>query len=125
MHFRADRAIRIATGFVAHNVCSKTFVSGLDPQTAFTEISDRGGTRRLRHVLRFHVDRTARTVDVSALGLFRSRAAFHDGLGCVELFGSRQPYLLKSDVEALKAKKPPLLPEIAGQALVEPPSTLR
>ena len=120
IYLRPDRAVRIATGFVAHNVCSKTFVSGLDPQTAFSEISDRGGTRRLRHVLRFHVDRTARTVDVSALGLFRSRAAFHDGLGCVELFGSKPPYLLKNDVEALKSKTPPLLPEIAGSALVEP-----
>jgi len=120
VHYRPDRAARIATGFVAHNVCSKTFVSGLDPQTAFTEISDRGGTRRLRHVLRFHVDRTARTVDVSTLGLFSSRAAFHDGLGCVELFGSKQPYLLKNDLEALKLKTPPLLPEIAGPTLVEP-----
>ena len=35
--FRPDRAIRVATGVVAHNVCSKTFVSGLDPQTVFSE----------------------------------------------------------------------------------------
>jgi hypothetical protein len=36
------------------------------------------------------------------------------------LLGSKEPYLLKNDVEALKAKTPPLLPEIAGPALVEP-----
>ena len=114
VYFRPDRAIRLATGFVAHNVCSKTFVSGLDPQVAFAEFSDRAGIRRLRRVLRFDLDRTARTVDASTLGLFRSRAAFHDGLGCVELLGSKPPYLLKNDVEALKAKTPPLLPEIAG-----------
>ena len=61
------------------------------------------------------LDRIGSTVDVSVLGLFRSRAAFHDGLGCVELHGSKQPYLLKNDVEALKTPKtPPLLPEIAG-----------
>ena len=96
--------IRLATGFVAHNVCSKTFVSGLDPQAAFAEFSDRAGIRRLRRVLRFRLDRTARTVDASTLGLFRSRAAFHDGLGCVELLGSKQPYLLKNDVEALKSE---------------------
>jgi hypothetical protein len=88
VYFRPDRAIRIATGFVAHNICSKTFVSGLDPQTAFSEVSDRAGIRRLRYALRFQIDRTARTVDASTLGLFSSRAAFHDGFGCVELLGS-------------------------------------
>ena len=55
-------------------------------------------------MLRFNVDRSARTVDASTLGLFRSRAAFHDGLGCVEQHGAKEPYLLKSDVEALKAE---------------------
>ena len=120
VYYRPDRAIRVATGFVAHNICSKTFVSGLDPQAVFAEVTDRAGIRRLRHALRFQLDRTARTVDASTLGLFGSRAAFHDGLGCVELHGSKEPYLLKSDIEALKAKTTSLLPEIAGTALVEP-----
>ena len=119
-YFRPDRAVRVATGYVAHNVCSKTFVSGLDSQAVFAEVSDRAGIRRLRHVLRFNIDRGARTVDASTLGLFRSRAAFHDGLGCVEQLEQKEPYLLKSDVEALKAKTPPSLPEIAGPAVVEP-----
>ena len=92
------------TGGVAHIVCSKTFVSGLDPQTVFAETLERPGFRRLRHVLRIQ-DRSTppSTVDASALGDFDSRAAFHDGLGCVELLGSRHPYLLKNDVEALKS----------------------
>ena len=120
VYFRPDRAVRVATGYVAHNVCSKTFVSGLDPQAVFAEVSDRAGIRRLRHVLRFNIDRAARTVDASTLGLFRSRAAFHDGLGCVEQHGQKKPYLPKSDVEALKAKTLPSLPEIAGPAVVEP-----
>jgi CubicO group peptidase (beta-lactamase class C family) len=119
--FRPDRAIRVATGYVAHNICVKTFVSGLDPQTIFAEASDRSGIRLLRHVLVFQLDRTGRTVDTSALGLFRSRAVFHEGLGCVEQHGSKPPYLLRSDIEALKTPKtPPLLPEIAGPAVVEP-----
>jgi CubicO group peptidase (beta-lactamase class C family) len=119
--YRPDRAIRVATGYVAHNICVKTFVSGLDPQTIFAEASDRSGIRLLRHVLVFQLDRTGRTVDASALGLFRSRAVFHEGLGCVEQHGSKPPYLLRSDIEALKTPKtPPLLPEIAGPAVVEP-----
>jgi CubicO group peptidase (beta-lactamase class C family) len=119
--FRPDRAIRVATGFVAHNICSKTFVSGLDPQTVFSETLDRRGIRRLRWVLSYRLDRSRNIVDASLAGLFGSRAAFHEGFGCVVLHGPAEPYLLKSDVAALKnPKDPPLLPDIAGADVVEP-----
>lgn len=119
--FRPDRAVRVATGFVAHNLCVKAFVSGLDPKAAFAEVSDRGGIRRLRYLLGYRLDATAKTVEASTLGLFRSRAAFHEGQGCIVLHGSQQPYLLRSDLQALKVPKtPPLLPDIAGPAVVEP-----
>jgi CubicO group peptidase (beta-lactamase class C family) len=119
--FRPDRAIRVATGFVAHAVCAKTFVSGFDPQTVFAETMDRRGIRRLRWVLGFHLDRKGKTVDASVAGLFGSRAVFHDGFGCVQMHGPGNPYLLKSDIAALKTpKSPPALPEIAGATIVEP-----
>jgi CubicO group peptidase (beta-lactamase class C family) len=119
--FRPDRAIRVATGFVAHTLCSKTFVSGLDPQTVFSETVDRRGIRRLRWGLNYRLDRASGSVDASFAGMLGSRAAFHDGFGCVTLHGPAKPYLLKSDVAALKTPKtPPLLPEIAGPAVVEP-----
>lgn len=123
LQFRPDRAVRVATGVVAHNVCSKSFVSGLDPETVFSETIERDGLRRLRRVLSYQIDRAGKTVDASVGGLFAGRALFHDGLGCVLQHGSKEPYLLKSDIEALKASKsPPLLPEIAGPDLVEPAS---
>ena len=119
--FRPDRAIRVATGFVAQTVCANIFVSGFDPQTAFAETTDRAGIRRLRWVLGYHLDRAGKTVDASVAGLFGSRAAFHDGFGCVLLHGPNEPYLPKSDTDALKTpKSPPLLSEIAGAAIVEP-----
>ena len=121
IHFRPDRAIRVATGSVAHLICAKTFVSGLDPQAVFAETMERPGFRRLRHVITFELDRKTGVVEASTLGLFRGRASFHDGLGCVERHGANEPYLLKNDVEALRTPKtPPLLPEIAGPAAVEP-----
>lgn len=119
--FRPDRAIRVATGAVADAVCAKTFVSGLDPEAVFTESMGRPGIRRLRWLMRYRLDRAQKTVEASVLGLLGSRAAFHDGFGCVLLHGSKEPYLLKSDVDALRMpKNPPLLPEIAGPAVVEP-----
>ena len=121
IHFRVDRAIRLANGSMAHLICSKTFVSGLDPQTVFAETLERPGFRRLRHVMSFRIDRKAGTVDAATLGLFGGHAAFREGFGCVERHGSKEPYLLRTDIEALKVPKtPPLLPEIAGPAVVEP-----
>jgi CubicO group peptidase (beta-lactamase class C family) len=121
VEFRPDRAVRVATGVVAHNVCSKSFVSGLDPATVFSETMERQGLRRLRRVVSFQIDRTAKTVDASVGGLFASHAVFHDGLGCVLRHGSQEPYLLTGDIAALKAPtSPPLLVEIAGPELVAP-----
>jgi CubicO group peptidase (beta-lactamase class C family) len=120
--FRPDRAIRVATGLVAHNICSKTFVSELDPQTVFAETTERAGIRRLRWGLSYRLDRTGQFVEASFAGRLSSHAAFHEGFGCVLLHGrGAQPYLLKNDIAALKRpKQPPLLPEIAGPAMVEP-----
>src|SRR3954471_14492864 len=118
---RPDRAIEIATNVVAHNVCDKAFVSGLDPQTAFAEITGREGIRRLRWLLRFGIDRPTGVVTASLAGLFASRAAFHDGFGCVMLLGPEEPYLLKVDVASLKGKEPSLLPDLAGHDIVAAP----
>jgi CubicO group peptidase (beta-lactamase class C family) len=118
---RPDRAMRVATGVVAHNVCSKSFVSGLDPQTVFSETIERDGLRRLRSLLRFQIDRTARTVDASVAGMFANHAVFHEGFGCVLRHGTKEPYIPKSDIDALRIpKSPPLLAEIAGPELVQP-----
>jgi CubicO group peptidase (beta-lactamase class C family) len=119
--FRPDRAIRVATGVVAHNVCSKFFVSGLDSQTAFAESSDRAGIRSLRWGLSYDLDRVSETVSVSLVGLFRNRATFREGLGCVLLLGPKEPYRLTSNIAALKKpSESPLLRDFAGPARVEP-----
>jgi len=119
--YRPDRALRVATGVVAHNVCSKTFVSGLDPQTVFSETTEHDGLRRLRPLLGFQIDRISRTVDASLAGMLGSRAVYHEGLGCVLRHGAKEPYILKSDTDALKIpKSPPLLPEITGPDVVQP-----
>ena len=119
--YRPDRAIRVATGYVAHNLCSKTFVSRLDPQTVFAETTERAGIRLLRRFLRYQIDRTAKTADASTMGLFASHAIFHEGFGCVLIHGSQPPYLLRSDLVALKTPKaPPLMPDIAGPDVVAP-----
>ncbi len=118
--FRPGDAIRVATGYVAHNLCSKVFVSGLDPDITFTETTARDGIRRLRPLMTFTLDRASKAVDAAVLGGFRSHALFREGFGCVLQHGPA-PYLPKIDLVAAKTPKaPPLLPEIAGPDVVEP-----
>jgi len=119
--YQPDLAVRVATGFVAHDVCSKTFVSKLDAQTAFADIVTMPGIRALRWGLRIDVDRSDKAVTASLLGSLGSRAVFHEGLGCVVVRDGSEPYLPRVDFAALRAPaRPPLLPEIAGAAVVEP-----
>ncbi|KAA5803527.1 serine hydrolase [Alkalicaulis satelles] len=70
------------TGITAKQICSLTFVSGLDPERARALYTDPllGDARPL---LRVRVDHEAETVKASALGmLFRQTAIHREGLGC-------------------------------------------
>lgn len=119
--FRADRTIRTVTGLVAHDLCSKTFVSGLDPEMVFAETLTRPGVRRLKWGLNYNVDRSSKVVSASLLGWAGSHAVFRDGFGCIILDEHAEPYLLKTNLAALKvANTTPLLAEIAGPTVVEP-----
>ncbi|MGJ5177876.1 serine hydrolase domain-containing protein [Bradyrhizobium oligotrophicum] len=119
--YRPDRALRAATSAVAQMICAKTFVSGFDPQTTFAETMERPGLRRLRAVMRYRVEQDMRTVEASLLGLHASRAAFHDGLGCVSMQGQKPPYVPRSNVGALRAAGPsPALPDFVEPEQAEP-----
>jgi CubicO group peptidase (beta-lactamase class C family) len=115
---RAQDAPRVATGFVAHTLCSAIFVSGADSDRAFAEtLEAMPGVGLIGWALRYQVDREQREVSSTLLGLSRSRALYADGFGC----------RLADDDELaaawpLPADNPPprpLLPDIAGPGVVE------
>ena len=103
--YRPDRAIRVGDRRRRRHRLREDF--RLRARSPGRIRGDHGtpGIRRLRWGLRLQLDRDAGIVDASVMGLFASRAAFHDGLGCVLLHGSKAPYLLKSDIDALKVPK--------------------
>jgi hypothetical protein len=81
--FRPDKAARVATGLSSHTLCSETFVAGLDPtQTLAETFQTMPSIRHLLRVLRYHVDRTEKSVTASLAGRFESRAVHADGTGC-------------------------------------------
>jgi hypothetical protein len=67
--FRPDRAARVAAGVAAHNLCSATFVAGLDPGATFRELIGAFLQGPARRLLQYKVDRDARGVEASFAGL--------------------------------------------------------
>ena len=103
---RPDRAIRVATGFVSHTLCSATFVSRLDPEQVYIEaIKPMGMMYLLDWALRYHVDTMRQEVTASFARQFESRAIFRQGSGCLVAHGAA----------------PPLAPLVKPVALDHPP----
>jgi CubicO group peptidase (beta-lactamase class C family) len=119
--YRPDRALRVATAAVSHDLCSETFVSGLDPDQVFAEsLKPRPGLRRIARALRYDVDRTDRQVTVTLAGAFASRAVYRDHLGCVVARGPAAAPTLAPASVAPDGTTAAILPEIAGPDAVEP-----
>lgn len=120
--YRPDRALRTATSVVAHDLCSETFVSQLDPVLVFDEsLKPRPGFRWIAWAARYTVDRGRREVNASLLGTLAGRAVFREGVGCVLVHGNEP---LATAALASMPHAESLLPAIAGPVIV-PPAELR
>ena len=109
---------RVATGFIAHVLCSATFVSGVDPNQVFSEVTGAmPGVGWIAWGIDPRIDRGAKAVTVTLFGGGASRAVYRKGLGCLVENG-------QGDVDAslppAEAPAAPLLPEIAGPSVVDP-----
>ena len=81
-YWRPDRAIEVASGLMAHNLCSATFISNLDPQATADEFVKPMLPGFVRPLFRLHIDYERQTVEASVSGLKPMRAAFTQGYGC-------------------------------------------
>jgi len=116
---RARDVPKVATGFVAHVLCSETFVSGVDPARVFAEtMAAMPGAGLISWALDYKVDRVRGDVVVTLLGLGRSHAVYREGLGCYLDHGG---VAIDAALPAAKGKpRPALLPDIAGPSPVAP-----
>ncbi|MBW7964773.1 serine hydrolase [Bradyrhizobium sp. BR 10261] len=116
---RARDVPKVATGFIAHTLCSDIFVSGLDVRRDLADTADAmPGAGLLTWAMDLRVDRARKDVTVSLFGIGRSHAVYREGLGCTLEHGQGiADVALPSD-----DKQPALLPEIAGPGLVAPQS---
>jgi CubicO group peptidase (beta-lactamase class C family) len=116
---RARDVPKVATGFIANIICSETFVSGLDPEKVFAETTAAmPGAGLISWAIDYKLDRAARDVTVTLLGLGRSHAVYREGLGCYLAFGGA---VTGSALPPSDSKpQPALLPDIAGPSVVAP-----
>ncbi|MFI5002487.1 MAG: serine hydrolase domain-containing protein [Reyranellales bacterium] len=110
-----DRAAGVASGFVSHQLCSATFVSGLEPERFYREALA-PSLAPVGFLVSHHIDREHAEVTASFAGLRTSRAVYRGPLGCLVVQGD-----LPAPVNLPQTSPAPaLLPSIAGPEVVEP-----
>ncbi|QUD86267.1 serine hydrolase domain-containing protein [Phenylobacterium montanum] len=105
---------QVATGLVSHQVCSATFVAGLEPD-AFYAQAVKQTISPADSLMRYLVDREHGAVTAVFAGV-SSTAVYRGPLGCLVVRGA-PPAPVKLDAEPAAQ---PLLPPIAGPDVVEP-----
>ena len=114
----AHDAPRVVTGFIAHILCSETFVSGLDPDRVFSETTAATpGTGLITWAVNYKVDRARKDVTVTLLGGGQSHAVYREGLGC---YVAHDDPTVDASLPPAASQARALLPEIAGPLPVEP-----
>lgn len=91
IYFRPGRALAVASGLMAHSLCSAVFISNLDPQATADELVKPMLPGFVGPLLRYHVDRSLKTAEASVAGLEPMRAGFTSGYGCRLLLDPRYP----------------------------------
>ncbi|MDR3509059.1 MAG: serine hydrolase [Caulobacteraceae bacterium] len=111
-----DHAAHVATGLVSHQLCSATFVSGVDPARFRREALD-PTLGPAGSLVRSHVDREHRQVTATLAGLAPSRAVYRgEGYGCLVVRDPPAPPLSPR----VHRPAPSLLAPIAGADVVAP-----
>jgi len=114
--YRPDRALRVAVGVTAMDLCVSAFETGRDVDTAFKEaVAPRPGLRWLAPFLHYEVAPEKGLVQ-AWMGGVRKRAQWTPARGCQILYGA--PVEL-GPVRAEPASLA-ILPDIAGPAVVPP-----
>jgi CubicO group peptidase (beta-lactamase class C family) len=81
-YWRPDLALGVSSGLMAHNVCSATFISNLDPDATANELVKPMLPGFVGPLFRIRVDRDRQTVEASVVGLKRMLAKYSQGYGC-------------------------------------------
>jgi CubicO group peptidase (beta-lactamase class C family) len=112
------RVVGVPVHFASHQLCSATFVAGLDSTEFYNEaIKPKLGAAR--GLLRYDVDRQLQEVRTSLAGLVYSRAVYDGPFGCRVLHPGREVRFFKGEADDQKPATSSL-PPLAGPDVVAP-----
>jgi CubicO group peptidase (beta-lactamase class C family) len=114
------RAVSVPVHFMSHQLCSATFVAGLDP-TEFYNEAIRPKLGPIGAFLRYEVDRQRQEVRTSLAGLVHSRAVYDGPFGCRILHPGREARFFQGEADD---RQPPVSspPPLTGPGIVAPVS---
>src|SRR5262245_5903540 len=112
----AARVASVPVHFTSHQLCSATFVAGMDPTEYYNEaIKPKLGP--IHAFLWYEVDRQRQEVRTHLAGLVHSRAVYDGPFGCRVLHAGREERFFQGEADD---RKPPAVspPRIAGPDIV-------
>lgn len=111
----------VASGYTSKEICSGTFVSGLDPDQVYADmVEPEGAIGYISPLIRFDVNPEQREVTTTIAGFYKTRAVYGEGMGCMLVHQPDDVNLVAAaDVDTVIGLSDSQGPEIAGNAMVE------
>ncbi|WP_223275615.1 serine hydrolase domain-containing protein [Paenibacillus elgii] len=120
--FLLYQPLMVASGFTSHQICSETFVSGLKPDQVYADmVEPTGAIRFISSLVHYDVDFEKREVTTTVGGLYKTKAVYGEGMGCLLAHGP-EDVQLAANANLKVGPSASLAPEIAESGVVEPGS---
>jgi hypothetical protein len=100
------RVVGVPVHFASHQLCSATFVAGLDSAQFYNE-AIRPKLGPIGALLRYDIDRQRREVRTSLAGLVHSRAVYDGPFGCRVLHPGRETRFFQGEADDPPVSPPP------------------
>ncbi|WP_219639342.1 serine hydrolase [Cohnella sp. CFH 77786] len=120
--YRLYQPLMVASGFTSHYICSEAFISGREPDKVYADmVEPEGAIRFIGSLVNYDVDYDKREATTNIAGLFKTKAVYSEGTGCMLVYKPEDVTQGAADsFNSAVGSSDSLVPEIAGPAVVEP-----
>lgn len=114
--------LMVASGFASKEICSGTFVTGLNSDRVYTDmVKPEGAIKYISRLIHFNVNREKHKVTTTIAGFYKTQAVYSEGIGCMLVHRPEDVNLgANADFNSPFGPSNSQAPEIAGPHVVEP-----